>query len=101
MGGELQVTLETRAGVLGTLSLVAVRQEQREVRHLTPLGLAADDELVDHGLRDVGEVAVLRLPQNEGVLGVDRVAVLETHNRDLRERAVMHRERRLRIRQRL
>ena len=64
VGGELEVSLQSRAGVFGALALVAVRQEQYEPRGLAPLRLAAHDELVDHGLPDVGEVPVLGLPED-------------------------------------
>ena len=39
--GELEVALQAGAGVLGSLALVAVRQEQHEPRGLAPLRLAA------------------------------------------------------------
>src|SRR5215216_5601063 len=78
---------------LGTLALVTVWQEEDELGGLAPLRLPAHDELVDHGLTDVGEVPVLGLPEDQSVVRVDRVAVLEDHERDLRERAVVHGER--------
>ena len=97
--GELEVALQARAGVLGSLSFVAVRQEQYETRGLAPLRLAADDELVDHGLPHVGEVPVLGLPEDERVLRVHGVAVLEAEHRYLRERAVVDGERSISLRQ--
>jgi hypothetical protein len=63
-----------------------VRKEQDEPRGLAPLGPARDDELVDHDLRAVDEVAELRLPEHEGVGGGDRVAVLERESGVLGER---------------
>ena len=48
--------------VLRALAFVAVRQEQREAAEPAPLRLARGDELVDHDLRAVGEVAELRFP---------------------------------------
>ena len=98
IAGELQETLQARAGVLWALPLVAVRQEHHEPRGLAPLGLARDDELVDHGLPHVGEVPVLGLPEDQRVVGVHGVAVLEAHHRYLRERAVVDREGGLRLR---
>src|SRR5918997_2590685 len=74
---ELQKALEAGAGVLGSLALVAVRQEHHEPRGLAPLGLPGDDELVDYGLRYVHEVPVLGLPQHERLLSVQRVTILE------------------------
>ena len=90
---ELEEALEPRARVLGAVPLVAVRQEQRQPRRLLPLRAARDDELVDHDLRAVDEVAELRLPEDERVRGRDRVAVLEAERRVLRERGVVDLER--------
>ena len=44
---------------------------------LAPLVLRRRDELVDDDLRAVGEVAELRLPQDERLGPLDAVAVLE------------------------
>ena len=62
---ELEEPLEPRARVLRALSLVAVRQQQHDARVLPPLRAVGGDELVDDRLRDVHEVAELRLPQHE------------------------------------
>ena len=78
--------------VLGTVALVAVRQQDRQPRGLAPLGASRDDELVDHDLGAVGEVAVLGLPEHQRLLGARRVAVLEAERRRLRERAVVQLE---------
>ena len=86
---KLQVPLQPGTGVLRPLALVAVRQQEHEPRCLPPLGLPGDDELVDHRLPNIGEVPVLGLPQHERLLRVHRVAVLEAHHSDLRERAVV------------
>ena len=48
--------------MFGSAALVAVGQEQGEARSLTPLRLSRRDELIDHDLRAVDEVAVLRFP---------------------------------------
>jgi hypothetical protein len=77
LGRELQEALEPRAGVLGAGALVAVRQQQRQSRGLAPLGQAAGDELVDHHLGAVGEVAELRLPEHQRLGRLGAVAVLE------------------------
>ena len=61
----------------GPVALVAVGQQQRQPRVLTPLRPACDEELVDHDLRAVGEVAELRLPEDERVRRGDGVPVLE------------------------
>ena len=48
--------------MLRPLALVAVRQQADETGHAQPFALAGGDELVEHDLRAVGEVAELRLP---------------------------------------
>ena len=76
----------------GPGALVAVRQQQRQAAGLAPLRLAGDDEAVDDHLGGVGEVAELRLPEDERVRRRRRVAVLEAEAGDLRERAVVELE---------
>ena len=93
LGGELQEALEAGAGVLGPRALVAVRQQQRQPRGLAPLGRPAGDELVDDDLRAVGEVAELRLPQDERLGRLGAVAVLEAEAGDLAQRRVVQLER--------
>ena len=83
---ELQEPLEARARVLGTVALVAVRQEQGQPRRLAPLREGRRDELVDDDLRAVREVAVLRLPEDERLGRGRRVAVLEAEAGVLGER---------------
>ena len=83
---QLQEALEARARVLRTVALVAVREEKRQTRRLTPLRATRHDELVDDDLRAVDEVAELRLPQDERVRRGDRVAVLERERRVLGQR---------------
>ena len=67
LGGEREEALDAGAGVLRPGALVAVRQQQGEAAGLPPLGLAGDDEGVDDHLAGVGEVAVLGLPEDQGV----------------------------------
>jgi hypothetical protein len=42
-----------------------VRQQHHQTAHPAPLLLAGADELVDHHLRAVGEVAELRFPDGQ------------------------------------
>ena len=88
LGAHLQEALEPRRGMLRPLPLVAVRQQADEARHAQPLALARGDELVEHHLRAVGEVAELRLPQGQRVRLGQRIAVLEAEHRLLREHRV-------------
>jgi len=101
LGPLLEEPLEPRTRVLRAVPLVAVRKEQREARGLVPLRPARDDELVDHDLRAVDEVAVLRLPDHEGVRRGAGVAVLEAERRVLGERRVVDLERGVGARQAL
>ena len=69
---QLQEALETRARVLRPLPFVAVRQQHHDARVLPPLRAVRRDELIDDALRDVREVAVLRLPQHERIRATRR-----------------------------
>ena len=77
LGAQREEPLDAGRAVLGALALVAVGQVQHEADGLVPLVLGRHDELVDDGGGAVPEVAELRLPDHERVLGDDRVAVLE------------------------
>src|SRR6266446_5072427 len=75
IGAKLKVPLRARRRVLGPLPLVAVRQHHHQPADAAPLDLARGDELVDHHLRAVGEVAELRLPYHQLVRLRGRIAV--------------------------
>ena len=64
-------------------------RSKHEAREARPLVLGRDDELVDDDLRRVREVAELRLPDDELVGPVERVAVLEAEHAGLAERRVV------------
>jgi len=53
--------------MLGALTLVSMRKEQRESRETTPLGFARTDELIDDDLRAVAEIAELALPNRQAM----------------------------------
>ena len=78
--------------VLGPLALVPVREQQDQTRVLSPLDLGGDQEVVDDDLGPVDEVAELRLPGDEGLGCLDRVAVLEADGGVLGEQRVAHGE---------
>src|SRR5208337_3755095 len=88
LGAELQIALEPGRRVLRPLSLVAVRQQAYEARHAQPLAFAGRNELVEHDLRAVGEVAELRLPHDERVRLGQRIAVFEPEHRLFRQHRV-------------
>src|SRR5215203_5495494 len=87
---ELQVSLETRARVFRSLSLVTVRQQHPDARSLFPLIFRSRDVLVDDRLRAVAKITKLRFPQNERILRDHRIAILKPQYALFRQRAVKH-----------
>ena len=77
---KLQITLETRGGMLRALAFIAMRQQHHEAAHAQPFHFAGRDELVDHDLRAIGEIAELRFPENERARLRGAVAVFETEH---------------------
>src|SRR5687767_8720653 len=86
--GQRQEALEPRAGTFGPLALDAVAEEADEAAEAPPLLLGRAEELVDHHLRHVREVAELRLPDDERLRHVEGEAPVEAEDPCLRERAV-------------
>ena len=101
IGGQLQEAFDARARVIRALAFVAVRQQQHERRSHAPLGAARHQVLVENRLRAIDEVAVLRLPQHESLRLLEVVAELEANHGQLRQRAVVDLEGRLRLGQHL
>src|SRR5436190_18163248 len=97
VGRELHEALEARRRVLGALTLVAVRQHERQAVRASPLDFARGDELVDDDLRAVDEIAELRLPDDERVRLGAGIAVLEAEHRLLGEERVDDDERGLAV----
>src|SRR6188508_2684277 len=91
--GRLEEALESGAGVLWAVSLVAVREEEYESEGFAPLREPGDDELIEDDLRPVDEVAELRFPEHERFGRCDRVAVLEPDRGILGQGRVVHLER--------
>jgi hypothetical protein len=75
---ELEPTLHSTGGVLGTLTVITVRQGDDETRALQPLGFTRGNELVNDTLSVVGKVTELGLPHDEGVGRGQGVTVFET-----------------------
>src|SRR5580704_5576074 len=90
LGAHLQEALEPRRGMLRPLPFIAVRQEAHEPRHAQPFAFARRDELVEHHLGAVGEIAELRLPQSERIGLGERIAVLEAEHGFFREHGIDH-----------
>jgi hypothetical protein len=65
-----------------------VRQQHHEAGHAQPFALARRDELIDHDLRAVHEIAELRFPQRQRFRIGQRIAVLEAEHRFFGEQRV-------------
>src|SRR5215468_8448714 len=86
---QLQKAFDSRAGMLRSLAFISVRQKQNQARQQSPFVLAGTHKLVDDGLRDVGEVAELRLPEYERLGIITAVAVFESHDTGFGERRIV------------
>src|SRR5208282_4367096 len=65
------------------------REQQHDAGKQIPFVLARRDELVDHDLRAVREIAELRFPKRERLGKIAAEAVLETQHRGLRKRRIV------------
>ena len=95
VGRQLHEALQARRAVLRTLAFVAVRQHQRDAVHPAPLHLTRGDELVDHHLGAVGEIAKLRFPNHQRVRIIGGVTIFKRQHRLFRQDRVDHHKRRL------
>ena len=80
LGAQLQIALEPRRAVLRPLPFEAVRKQHHQAAGAQPLGFARGDELVDDGLRAVGEIAELRFPQHQRLRVGERIAIFEAEH---------------------
>ena len=71
-------------------AFVTVRQQQDQVAGRLPLRFGGDDELVDHRLRAVGEIAELRLPQRQHGRIAERVTIIKPQHGELGQQRVEH-----------
>ena len=99
LGAHLQKTFEPRRRMFWPLAFVAVRQQADQAGHAQPFALARRDELVEHHLRAVGEVAELRFPQGQRIGLGERVTVFEAEHRLFRQHRVDDLEARLALAQ--
>src|SRR5690348_8474099 len=83
---ELEIALDTRAGVLRSLAFVSVGEKKNEAAQQSPLVLARRDELVDDDLRSVSEITELGLPKGKRFGIVAAVAVFKSHDARFRQR---------------
>ena len=73
-----------------TLAFVAVWQHQRDAVDTAPLDFTGGNELVDHDLGTVGEIAKLGFPDHQGAGVVRRIAVFETEHGFFGQQRVDH-----------
>ena len=78
---QLHESLDTRRTVFRPLAFVAVRQHQGDAVDPAPFHFAGSNELVNHHLCAIGEIAELRLPNHQGVRVVRRVSVFKAQHR--------------------
>src|ERR1700756_3635258 len=82
---QLKESFYPRARMLGALAFITVRQEQHQPGKQVPLGFTGHYELINDGLRNIGEVAELRLPQHQHFREIAAVAIFKTQDSSLRE----------------
>src|SRR6267142_94454 len=93
--GQLQIALNACAGVLRPLSLVSMRKQHYEAAQQSPFVLTRRDELVNHNLRAVCEIAELRLPERQDFGIVPTEAVFEAEHSGFGKHGVVDLEGRL------
>src|ERR1044071_8382745 len=84
-GAGLEEALESRAGMLRALSLVAVREKKHDPAGPLPFRFGPGNELVDDDLVAVGEIAKLRFPKAEHVRVIERIPIVESEDGRFRE----------------
>src|SRR5437762_12184675 len=65
-------------------------EQQNNATGPLPFRFRGNNELIDNGLRAVGEIAKLRFPQTKHLRVIQRVPVIEPKHSSLRERAVVN-----------
>lgn len=75
---QLQESLESGRGVLGTISIVSVGKEHDETVLNIPLRFSRDNLGVNHDLSTVGEVTKLGFPKAESVRVSLGVSIFES-----------------------
>src|SRR5215208_1229010 len=88
--GGFEKPLGTGVGMLRSLPLVAMRQEEYQRGCQAPFGSTGSNELIEHDLRAVDEVAVLRFPDHQTLRFLHVVTKLEPDCRVLGKGAVVN-----------
>src|SRR5262249_2971873 len=76
--------------MLGSLSLISVRQQADAAKHGQRSAYARRDERVEHHLRSIAKIAELSFPQGEGARLAGAIAVLKTQVGLLGEHRIEH-----------
>lgn len=77
---KLQESLDSTRAMFGSLTVHSVGQVHDNSRRLAPLGLGTSDEVVDHDLGAICEVAELGLPNYQGIRVGDGESVFKTED---------------------
>jgi len=75
---QLKESLQSGGGVLGTIAVIAVRQEHDQSILNVPLGLSRDDFSINHNLGSIGKISELSFPETESVGVGLGVTILES-----------------------
>ena len=86
---KLQITFNAGAGMLRSLTFVAMRQKHGQGAAAIPLGQATGNKLIDDNLGAVGKITELGFPDGQIIWGLHRVAVLKAKYCKLGEHAVV------------
>src|SRR4051794_587125 len=85
---ELKESLHAAARMLRALPLVPMWQQQYKPTRLVPFALGGHDELIDHYLSAISEIAELSLPQHQRERIGNTVAEFKAHGGVLTKQAV-------------
>ncbi len=91
-GAELKKSFEAGAGVFGSLTVVAVGEEESKAGGGAPFRFGGGDVLIDLGLGSVSKIAELSFPKDEHIWAVEGVAVIEAENGGFGEGAIVNAE---------
>jgi len=85
---QLQKPFQPSRTMLGTLSIIPMRQVDNQPRTLQPFPLARRKELIDDALRIIREVPELRLPDDQTRRGYERIPKFESQDSEFGERRI-------------
>ena len=90
VGTKLKKAFGPRRGMFGPLTFIAMREEKHETRHAQPFHFARGNELIDHNLRAVREIAELRFPKDQRLGLREAIAIFESEHGRLRQKRIVN-----------